>query len=502
METRDGGRDNLVLVLSARPQDDRAIARAMGNAGITTQICCTDELPEEIRNGAGAIVLAEDVLSKATVLALATLINEQPSWSDLPLVILTTPKRDVGAHWQLIQNTPSVRNATFLERPMRVETLTRAVKAALRSRTQQYQLCEQIQERERLLELSETNKRHLLAVLDNTRMAVFFMDDRQRCTYMNVAAESLTGFRLGDTQGRSLHNVVHHTHPDGRPYPLEDCPIDRAFPENEQTEGEEVFVHQDGHFYPVAFTASPIRQKDIIVGTVLEVRDITKQKADTKRLHMLLNELNHRVKNTLATVQSIVLQTMRGEAISDHVKNAIMSRLMALSRSHDLLTERNWVSAPLNDVVIRALAPFGVTTHTSGRFIISGDRFEFHPKAALAIGMGLHELATNAVKYGALSIEDGRVDLSWKLIPDGILRLSWIERGGPRVRKPERTGFGLRLIQQGLAHELAGEARMAFNLDGIVCEIDIPIATALVASKYGALDDERNVLEGSQDSGG
>lgn len=347
-----------------------------------------------------------------------------------------------------------------------------------------------MRERERLLELSETNERRLTAVLDNTRMAIFFMDDRQRCTYMNAAAEILTGYSLADTQGQSLHDVVHHTHPDGRPYPLEDCPIDRAFPENQQTEGEEVFVHQDGHFYPVAYTASPIRQKDVVVGTVIEVRDITKRKADTERLHMLLNELNHRVKNTLATVQSIFLQTLRGEAMSDHAKNGVMSRLMALSRSHDLLTERNWVSAPLKDVVRRALAPFGVSARSSGRFIISGDAYELHPKPALAIAMGLHELATNAVKYGALSVEDGSVDLTWKLVSDGILRLIWIERGGPAVQKPERTGFGLRLIQQGLAHELAGEARMTFHTDGVICEIDIPIATALVATRQGRSDDE------------
>ncbi|WP_176556194.1 PAS domain-containing protein [Rubellimicrobium rubrum] len=122
--------------------------------------------------------------------------------------------------------------------------------------------------------LSETSRR-LDAVLNNTTMAVFVMDDRQHCIYANAAAEQLTGYRFEEMQGLPLHDVVHHTHPDGTPYPLEDCPIDRAFPENAHTQGEEVFVHKDGHFYPVAFTASPIRDESSqTVGTIIEARGI------------------------------------------------------------------------------------------------------------------------------------------------------------------------------------------------------------------------------------
>jgi PAS domain S-box-containing protein len=129
---------------------------------------------------------------------------------------------------------------------------------------------------ERALQLSE---RRLNAVLDNTRMAVFVMDHRQYCIYANAAAEALTGYRFAEMQGRPLHDVVHHTRPDGRHYPLEECPIDRAFPEDFQVEGEETFVHRDGSFYPVAFTASPIRDEaSRTVGTVIEVRGIAEEK--------------------------------------------------------------------------------------------------------------------------------------------------------------------------------------------------------------------------------
>lgn len=121
-------------------------------------------------------------------------------------------------------------------------------------------------------------RRQLEAVANNATLALFIMDHRQHCTYMNPAAERMTGFRLAEVQNRPLHDYVHHTHPDGTPYPLEECPIDQAFPQNMREQGEETFVHKDGHFYPVAFTASPILEGGRPVGTIIEVRDITEEK--------------------------------------------------------------------------------------------------------------------------------------------------------------------------------------------------------------------------------
>ena len=105
-------------------------------------------------------------------------------------------------------------------------------------------------------------KRLLEVVCNNATLALFIMDEHQRCVYMNPAAEALTGYKLAETQGCALHDVIHHTRPDGSPYPLCECPIDQVFPQNNQEQGEEVFVHKDGHFYPVAYTASPIREGD------------------------------------------------------------------------------------------------------------------------------------------------------------------------------------------------------------------------------------------------
>lgn len=125
-------------------------------------------------------------------------------------------------------------------------------------------------------------KQYLEAICNNATLALFVMDEYQQCVYMNPAAEQLTGYALAEVEGRALHDVIHHTRPDGTPYPLSECPIDQVFPQNNQEQGEEVFVHRDGHFYPVTYTASPIREGGRTIGTVIEVRDITQEKLAAK----------------------------------------------------------------------------------------------------------------------------------------------------------------------------------------------------------------------------
>jgi PAS domain S-box-containing protein len=131
-------------------------------------------------------------------------------------------------------------------------------------------------------------RRQLEAVCNNATVSLFIMDERQQCVYMNPAAEKLTGYALDEVKGRPLHDVIHHKRPDGTPYPLEECPIDRAFPENVQEQGEEVFVHKDGSFYTVAFTASPIREDGAVVGTIIEVRGTRAEKDREAQMHELL----------------------------------------------------------------------------------------------------------------------------------------------------------------------------------------------------------------------
>ncbi len=206
---------------------------------------------------------------------------------------------------------------------------------------------------ERRLRASE---RRLDAVLANTRMAVFLTDDRQQCVYMNRAAEQLTGYTLGETQGRTLHDVVHHTRPDGRPYPHGECPIDRAFPEQAQQAGEETFVHRDGSFYPVAFTASPMADEEgRVVGTVVEVRDIREERRTREALREadrrkdeFIATLSHELRNPLAPLRNglhVLRLAGKGDAAEAPIIEMMERQVGHLVRLIDDLLELSRISS-------------------------------------------------------------------------------------------------------------------------------------------------------------
>ena len=320
-------------------------------------------------------------------------------------------------------------------------------------------------------QLRETSRR-LDAVLNNASVSIFLMNEQQHCVYMNAAAERLTGYALAETLNRPLHDVIHHKKPDGSHYPLHECPIDRAFPEDHNMQGEELFVHKDGSFYPVAFTASPIRDETSrTIGTIIEVRDITEEKRARAHQRLLIDELNHRAKNLLAIIQGIALQTFKNVPGVEGARAAFDGRLAALAEAHNLLTRQNWESAPLTQVVAGAVAPY---EGTPKRFSISGLELALPPKTAVSLALALHELATNASKYGALSVAGGHVEVRWEVAEDR-LRLRWHERGGPPVEVPEKRGFGTRMLERGLAAELGGPVRIDFLKTGVICNIEAPL---------------------------
>jgi PAS domain S-box-containing protein len=196
--------------------------------------------------------------------------------------------------------------------------------------------------------------------------------------------------------------------------------------------------------------------------------DIHERKVAEEHQRLLINELNHRVKNTLASVQAIAFQTLKGDVPLAEARARFEARLLALSAAHNLLTEENWVGASLERVVKDA------TEHLAGdsaRFDIAGEPLRLAPRAALALAMALHELGTNAAKYGALSVEGGRVSIAWTA-EDDRLRLEWRESGGPPVEPPTRRGFGSRLIERGLEADLGGRAALRFDPAGLRCEIE------------------------------
>jgi two-component sensor histidine kinase len=198
-----------------------------------------------------------------------------------------------------------------------------------------------------------------------------------------------------------------------------------------------------------------------------------------ERRSFLLRELDHRVKNTLASVQSIASQTLRTAPSPADFAESFEARLMALSRAHEMLTKQAWGRADLHDILATAFEPFGGLE--GPRFTVRGPAMDISPETAVALHMTLHELVVNAAKYGALSLPAGHVVVDWAIedaAPKRELVLRWIERGGPPItRAPEREGFGSRLIKRGLARDLGGSATMAFEPEGLSFTLRAPLST-------------------------
>lgn len=245
--------------------------------------------------------------------------------------------------------------------------------------------------------------------------------------------------------------------------------------------GISVYLQRDPSKEPeqrfVDFVFQPIRDTEgRITGIFAEGSDVTERVRSEEHQSLLLNELNHRVKNTLATVQSIASQTLRTAHSTEVAREAIESRLFALSRAHDVLTRENWDGAWIGEVVSQAVQPFQTAVHS--RIDCHGDDVRLPPNTTLALAMALQELATNAVKYGSLSNETGTVEITWHVDQrrdEPHLLLRWQEKGGPTVVPPSKRGFGTRLVERSLAQGLSGEAKIDFAPSGVVCTIDAPL---------------------------
>jgi len=201
-------------------------------------------------------------------------------------------------------------------------------------------------------------------------------------------------------------------------------------------------------------------------------RDMTARKRAEAQRDLLTKELEHRVKNTLATVQSIASQTFRHAGVDPRVQRDFEARLITLSNVHGVLTRQSWESADLHEVIASTLRPHNAPERQ--RFTVEGPPLRLGPKSAVALSMAVHELCTNAIKYGALSTEAGHVDIDWG-VADGRFRWSWRERGGAPVAPRKRSGFGTRMIEGALAAQLSAKVVIDFQPEGIVCRIDAPL---------------------------
>lgn len=221
------------------------------------------------------------------------------------------------------------------------------------------------------------------------------------------------------------------------------------------------------------FIYQPIRNDTgAIIGVFIQGYDVTDTVLAAERQKLMIDELNHRVKNTLATVQSIAMQTARSHQDPRSFAETFQSRILSLSHTHDLLTRSHWEGADLREVLEHE-----TTAHGLHRLTLNGPNVALEPAMAVSLGMIFHELATNAAKYGALSSGGGRVLVDWSVadLNNPQLGIIWRETGGPSVTSPERRGFGSRLIERNVRHDLAGTVQMHYRDDGLSAEIIIPL---------------------------
>ncbi|MBV8070663.1 MAG: PAS domain S-box protein [Acidobacteriaceae bacterium] len=304
--------------------------------------------------------------------------------------------------------------------------------------------------------------------------AVYTTDAEGRITFYNEAAVEFAGRRpkleeLWCVTWR-LYNA------DGSRLPHDECPMAVALKENRPVRGAEAIAERpDGSRRWFAPFPTPLRNSSgKLAGAINMLVDITERKDFERKQKLLIDELNHRVKNTLATVQSLVAQTARGTDEIGQFRKAVEGRILALSRAHNQLSERRWTDAELSQLLRSGLEPY----LAKGNVVLSGESVQIPPQLALMVSMAVHELATNAAKYGALSSAAGRINLSWGAKTNGAgprLRLYWQEENGPPVVKPSHRGFGMRLIERGIHAELGGETRVDFAPYGLRCEIDVPL---------------------------
>lgn len=314
----------------------------------------------------------------------------------------------------------------------------------------------------------------LLAALDASGTGTWRWDVQKDVVEWDPAMINVFGLGLQDAP-RNVEEFVALIHPDDRDHAkrvIGDAIRNGSTVDYEfraiLPDGEERWIYDRSRV-----VCDPERRPLYMIGACL---DITARKKAEERQSLLIHELNHRVKNTLATVQSLALQTMRSSRSPEAFQDDFMARLMALSATHDLLTQTFWESTSLSDVIEAELRPHGGVDQK--RIRARGEAVKLKPQQALSLGLAFHELATNATKYGALSTSQGQLSIDWRMehkeAGEPHLVIHWREQGGPVVSTPKHRGFGTRLIDRSIVHELAGSVEMNYASAGLECLIRIP----------------------------
>jgi PAS domain S-box-containing protein len=320
----------------------------------------------------------------------------------------------------------------------------------------------------------ETNARLAAIVLSSPDAIISFAAQDGHILTWNKGAEETFGYTAEEAIGASVDLLV----PQDTLTSEEDATgVFRTAMAQGSVRLESRRRHKDGHLIDVAVTATQMKDEQ---GKVLGIsgifRDITERKRAEERQHLLTRELHHRIKNTLATVQAIAGSTARSVSSIEEFSTRFADRLISMGRAHTLVTENAWQGASLRDLLRLELDPYD--DGSNNRIRLLGPKVYLPADTALALGLGFHELTTNAAKHGALSIFGGQVEVAWsrKLEESGEhLRLTWVERDGPPVTSPSRRGFGSQLLQRVLGTQVAGSVNVVYDPAGLQVEIALPL---------------------------
>lgn len=316
----------------------------------------------------------------------------------------------------------------------------------------------------------------LRLLLDTAADGVYAVDQSGATILCNAAFMAMLGFeREEDALGQKLHDVIHHTRPDGSCYPRSECfiYITAQTGEPAHVTGES-FIRLDGTAFPVEYWSRPIIQDGELKGAVCTFIDVTERQKANARQQLLVQELDHRVKNLFSIVTAIVNLSARSAASVQEMSRDIKGRVMALSAAHGLArpsgTDAHGTTT-LENLIERVLAPH---VDKVGRIMTSGPSVPLTSAQATGMALVLHELATNAVKYGALSGSTGTIDISW-LHASGVLSLEWTELGGPEISGPPATeGFGTILAVKTATSSLDGQIAFDWRSGGLAVRLSMP----------------------------
>jgi PAS domain S-box-containing protein len=460
-----------VAILAPQGRDSHVARQVLEEAGIAAVAASSlDQVAHLVEARVGAVLITEEALDGPGSEVLHKALAAQPAWSDLPFVVL--------ANGAVSSRSPAAKrrmddlgNAILLSRPLHAEELVRSLRSALKARRRQHEArrrLEELQLREAQLFESEAK---FQAIANSVDQMIWATRADGYHDYYNDRWYEFTGVPKASTDGVGWNGMFHpqdqqmawqrwrHSLETGEPYEI-----------------EYRLRHRSGTYRWVLGRAQPLRDKD---GTILRwygtCTDIHEIKIAEEQRQLMLGEMNHRVKNTLAMVNVMVSQTLRHADSLSEARASIQSRIGMMAQAHDRLINATWSETQITDVVEAALAP-----HRSeeGHFTITGPDLPIGSKQALALTMALHELSTNASKYGALSVPDGKVRIEWTIKQSegqDMFRFKWRESGGPLLQAPTRRGFGSRMIEQALAGYFGGEAELVYDSLGLRFSLTAPL---------------------------